>query len=318
MNWQKQELETVACDLCGSTDQKFVIVRPDGLAVVECSNCALCYLSPRPNPERVAKLYSADYFKHDAPDHQVGYVNYLADGARRGQRMEARSRFATIKKFYRRKEGRCLEIGCATGEFAALLHNKGWEVTGIDISEEAIRHAKARFHSIDFRCVDVANLDNEEKFDLVCAFEVIEHVLSPGEFLQQAARVLSDEGVLVLSTPNYDCARRLGPESWIGFHTSFEHLYFFSPTTVQKYSDLRGFEAVEWLTDKSTGKYSDSCRQTSDRRSARFSNRVLETLGLLKPARRLKNFLACQCGTNYVPQGLGHNLFVILRKTSLA
>jgi 2-polyprenyl-3-methyl-5-hydroxy-6-metoxy-1,4-benzoquinol methylase len=318
MSWLSDELESVACDLCGSTDQKLVITRPDGLSVVECTRCALCYLSPRPNAQRVAKLYRAEYFRNEGRNCRVGYPNYLADHARRGQRLEAQSRFATIRKFAGFKGKRCLEVGCATGEFSALLHQNGFEVTGIDISEEAIRHAKSRFRDIDFRCGDVASVEREGKFDLICAFEVIEHVLSPRTFLDQLARVLSKNGVLVLSTPNYECAKRLGAESWIGFHTSFEHLYFFCPATVQKYSDLRGLAAVEWLTDKSTGERNGSLGEAGQPNSLGLYQRVLAALGLLQQARKLKNVLACRYGNNYVRRGLGHNLLVILRKTPFA
>jgi 2-polyprenyl-3-methyl-5-hydroxy-6-metoxy-1,4-benzoquinol methylase len=316
MLWQTEEIESVACDLCGSTDHKPVITRSDGLSAVECMHCALCYLNPRPNPQRVAKLYSADYFQQQGQNPKVGYANYFEDNVRGSQRLGAQGRFATIRKYVSFRGKRCLEIGCATGEFSALLHRKGLDATAIDISEEAIRHAKDRFPNVDFKCGDVASIVPGGNFDLVCAFEVIEHVLSPRKFLEQIAGLLSNGGVVVLSTPNYDCANRLGENNWIGFHTSFEHLYFLSPATCQRYAENCGFDVIEWLTDRSTGEYIGSSGQRKPTAPLGPTKRVLDALGLLLPARSLKNAVACRCGTYYIPRGVGHNLFVILKKTN--
>lgn len=313
MSWQNEELETVACDFCGSTHWTTVIRRPDGLSAVECSDCHLCYLSPRPIPQQVAKLYSEHYFSKGAQQPDIGYANYLAIEAQRGQRLEAKSRLATIRKFFSFEGKNCLEIGCATGEFARLAASHGAKVTGIDISEEAIRYAKTRYPNIDFKCCDVGGLGKSEKFDLVCGFEVIEHVLSPGKFLDQISSVLSHGGLVALSTPNYECAKRLGADNWLGFHTSFEHLYFLCPSSVRRYSERRGFKTVQWFTDKATGERQIANLGSNSSRSE-TANRVLGGFGLLQSIRRIKNALACQYGTAYERQGLGHNLLIILRK----
>lgn len=56
MDWQAAELESVPCDLCGATQAPRVYLRPDGLQVVLCAECGLCYLNPRPSPELVRHL----------------------------------------------------------------------------------------------------------------------------------------------------------------------------------------------------------------------------------------------------------------------
>lgn len=317
MHWQTEQLVSVTCDLCGSADHKLVITRPDGLSVVECKHCALCFLNPRPSPPNVAKLYNADYFQHQAPGSQVGYANYLGDAARRGQRLEAQSRFATIKKHLSPKAKRCLEVGCATGEFSALLDRLGWDVTGIDISSEAIRHAKARFPEIDLKSGDIDSLGCASEFDLICAFEVIEHVLSPRRFFSEAANALKPEGVLVLTTPNYGCASRLGAPRWVGFQTSFEHLYFLSPATMRAYAALSGFDLSVWLTDKSPGLAIGENGRAEAASGITARQRIGRTK-LLQPVRRFKHFIGCWRGTNYLEAGEGHNLMLIFRKTRIS
>lgn len=314
MRWQTEQLESVICDLCGSSDHTPVITRPDGLSVVACKQCALCYLNPRPTAQNIAKLYNSDYFEHQVPSAQIGYTNYLGDAARRSQRLEAQSRFATIKKHLSLTGKRCLEVGCATGEFSALLHRLGWQVTGIDISSDAICHAKARFPEIDLKCAEIGALGQSSEFDLICAFEVIEHVLSPRRFFSEAANSLRPEGFLVLTTPNYGCAGRLGPRRWVGFQTSFEHLYFLSAERIRDYATVSGFDLSVWLTDRAPGVTTEANgglevtdKDVSARQTIRHSK-------LLQPIRRFKNFIGSKRGTNYVEQGQGHNLMLILRK----
>ena len=316
MQWNQYELESVCCDLCNSAENRSVIVRPDGLRVVECLHCGLCYLNPRPNVECISRLYSSEYFQKPVEGLRIGYTDYLEDDARASHRLEAQNRFATIKKYGVLQRDQCLEVGCATGEFSSLLHREGLDVTAIDISQEVIEHAKARFSGPRFMCGDLGRAVADSTFDLICAFEVIEHVVSPRKFVTDAARSLKPGGFLVLTTPNYDCAKRVGPESWLGFQTSFEHLYFFSPGAFDAYSSITGIEVVDWLTDRSDGVSRTSSVGGGESCRLHPGKRVLNSFGLLQPARRFKNYIACQRGTNYLRHGQGHNLLIILQKKS--
>jgi 2-polyprenyl-6-hydroxyphenyl methylase / 3-demethylubiquinone-9 3-methyltransferase len=97
-----------------------------------------------------------------------------------------------------------LDVGCGTGIFCELLAGHGAAVTGIDPAKHALavatRRANAFNLSIDYRAEDVG--DVRETFDVVTAMEVIEHVTSPVEFLQECALRVKPGGRLVLSTIN--------------------------------------------------------------------------------------------------------------------
>jgi SAM-dependent methyltransferase len=123
-----------------------------------------------------------------------------------------------------------LDAGCGSGYGANFLACKGAKyVLGVDISPEAIAYAREHYHrdNLEYQVMDVTNLELDDKtFDVVVAFEVIEHLQNQEKFLAEIARVLRDGGLFIISTPNREIYR-LGLEP-NPFHTkefNFEEFY---------------------------------------------------------------------------------------------
>lgn len=106
-----------------------------------------------------------------------------------------------------------LDVGCGAGLLAEPLARMGAAVTGLDAAPENIAaarlHAEGQGLAIDYRAGGVEALDAGERFDLVCAMEVIEHVADPAGFVGGLAAALAPGGLLVLSTPNRTALSRL-------------------------------------------------------------------------------------------------------------
>ena len=101
------------------------------------------------------------------------------------------------------KGKRVLDLGCGTGYGAAELAFSASAVTGIDIAPDAIAACRANYPSIPFlvgSCTAVPFQKNQ--FDLIVAFEVIEHLSDYRALLDEAARVLSHQGLFIVSSPN--------------------------------------------------------------------------------------------------------------------
>jgi len=95
-----------------------------------------------------------------------------------------------------------LEIGCGKGAFAKLINGRSY--LGLEFSKEAQRHAaengiKVFNESIQHHCIT-----NAQTYDVVCSFQVLEHVIDIRTFIKSAIVCLKDSGLLILSTPSSD------------------------------------------------------------------------------------------------------------------
>jgi 2-polyprenyl-3-methyl-5-hydroxy-6-metoxy-1,4-benzoquinol methylase len=104
---------------------------------------------------------------------------------------------------------RALEIGCGYGYCSELLANLGYKVTGADISLHAIERARREVSrpDVDFVVWDATTKSRfEESFEIIVAFEVVEHLSDPENALRAWRKLLCPGGTLLLTTPN-----KLGP-----------------------------------------------------------------------------------------------------------
>ena len=104
-----------------------------------------------------------------------------------------------------------LDVGCGAGLLAEPLARLGADVTAIDPAAELIAaardHAAGQGLAIDYRVSAVEDLTGT--FDLITSMEVIEHTADPQQFLNDLAKRLAPNGLLILSTPNATAWSRL-------------------------------------------------------------------------------------------------------------
>jgi SAM-dependent methyltransferase len=105
-------------------------------------------------------------------------------------------------------QSRVLDYGCGTGYGSFHLAESACDVVGVDVSEAAVSYAAGRYHSPDLafeaiRPVEEQRLPfDDECFDVVVSFQVIEHVPSVDAYLAEAARVLRPGGTFICATPD--------------------------------------------------------------------------------------------------------------------
>jgi SAM-dependent methyltransferase len=101
---------------------------------------------------------------------------------------------------------RVLDAACGEGYGSALLADEAAEVLGVDLSDEAVAHALARYRgksNLHFMQASVARLPlPDASRDLIVSFETIEHLLEQEAMLAEFRRVLKPDGLLIISSPN--------------------------------------------------------------------------------------------------------------------
>ncbi len=98
---------------------------------------------------------------------------------------------------------RVLDAGCGEGYGTDRLTTVASSVTGVDLEEPVIRRAASLYPRARFDAANLISLPyGDGAFDAVVSLQVIEHLHTPQEFLAECARVLSPDGVLIISTPN--------------------------------------------------------------------------------------------------------------------
>lgn len=227
----------VRCNHCGADDTR-PYLSVSGFDIVQCKRCALKYVNPRLNEEKIAEIYNKNYF--DGAGTNQYYANYLSERDWRSREMEKE----VVRLGRMTRPGRILDIGCAYGFFLEMARKHGWQVSGVEISQKAGSYARDQLKMDVF-----VGPFNESRFpdgayDVVHADGVIEHLPDPDADLKHCARLLKKGGLICLGTPNIDslCARVYRE----GFRLlePNAHLFYFSPRTLGALLEKNGFEVV--------------------------------------------------------------------------
>ena len=100
-----------------------------------------------------------------------------------------------------------LDAACGSGYGSDILSESGaTKVVGIDNSSEAIEYCEKNYkkENLEFKKDNCEKITLDTTFDVVVSFETIEHLKNQDNFLTEVKRVLKDDGIFIVSTPNTD------------------------------------------------------------------------------------------------------------------
>ena len=153
----------------------------------------------------------------------------------------------TFEEF--RKTNKILDVGCGIGYFLEVAKERGWDVYGTEYTDEAIQICSSKGINMQKGILSSGNYQNEE-FDIITSFEVIEHINNPIDELTNFYKVLRKGGLVYLTTPNFNSLLRYRLKSEYNVICYPEHLSYYTPKTLKKL-----FTCVDFKTKKieSTG-----------------------------------------------------------------
>jgi len=216
------------CISCGCEDQIMLIkgTEPTGFGeksfcFVQCPECGLIFLSPRPLEETIQDYYQPDYHPFSmAIEDDPYWVSCLL------RRYDQYKRYRAVAR-HARKPGKILDIGCSTGIFLHSMQHHGWITYGVEPSAFAANYAVQRFGlNVMQMVLEEAKFDSNF-FDVVSLWDVFEHIYDPSHTLAEIYRILKPGGLLLLNLPNPESWERkwFGP-SWAGWDIP-RHIYLF-------------------------------------------------------------------------------------------
>jgi len=231
----------VLCPNCNSETVSILLETSDfkfseeKFIMSKCAECQLIFTQNPPIQTEAAYYYkSQNYVSHS--DSNVGFVNKLYHMVR--SIMLTRKRLILEKLTNSRK---VLDIGSGTGYFLNELNQNKWDVTGIEISEDARRYCLDKFNIQTYDPSYLSTLESKEKFDVITLWHVFEHIYNFNELLDSIYLLLKDEGKLIIAVPNvesYDASYY--KKEWAGYDVP-RHLWHFSIKSLNLILSKKGF-----------------------------------------------------------------------------
>ena len=198
----------------------------------KCPYCSFEQIWMDDDTERT--IYTADYFENSK------YKDTVA------LNLEHKRRLGILLK-YVLKDERIMDYGCASGEFVNYA-GREFEIYGCDVSSDAIESAKERFSQYKNRFYTTKELaKSAEHFSCICLWDVIEHIEYPNELIRNLRKMLKEDGLMILSTPDVGAFFSKITRAHWPFMTPPEHLCFFSKKSMYYFARKNGFEICRWF-----------------------------------------------------------------------
>ena len=218
------------CVLCSGSNRRRLFMKR-GWTFVRCAGCGLISVRPLPTAEALRAHVEQSY-------QDSTYAVYAAAEAIRAG--IARHRMEIVAPMA--PPGPWLEVGCATGALLAAARRAGFNAEGLDVSEFSVARARAEGLIVHHRAVE--DFVPMQRYAVVAAFDVIEHLPDPIAFVERVGTWLEPGGLFVLTLPNAASALAvLMGRFWFQYWVP-DHVHYFAPTTIGRLLAHGGFERV--------------------------------------------------------------------------
>ena len=229
------------------------------VGLLQC-DCGLVITSPRPAITEIAAYYPPTYYSYTpagpsiarrvvdkVKEYKGGYPSVDGFLARAFWRTSA-SLLQDLFLFhlpYQGKNQKLLEIGCGSGMNLRWAHEHGWDVYGLELSEQAVAEA----HRQGFANVQRANIEDAEFpaefFDAVLVNHALEHLYSPTAAIKRSSDVLRTGGTILITVPKFDSwPRYVSGKFWAHLDLP-RHLHHFTQPVLLKLIQDAGFAVRE-------------------------------------------------------------------------
>lgn len=194
--------------------------------LVRCDGCEMVTVFPRPSAAQLVALYA-----------QLVDPCYQEEEA--GRRDTFR-RVLAVAETLGLPSRRVFDIGASTGMFVDEARRAGYDAAGVEPSHWAVEAARQAYNIEIFEGVLPHPGAQPRSYALAAMLDVIEHVDDPKALVRQAADILADGGLLIVTTPDFgSLVRRLLGQRW--WHCRLAHVQYFTKATLTRLLTECGF-----------------------------------------------------------------------------
>ncbi|MBI4991347.1 class I SAM-dependent methyltransferase [Candidatus Gottesmanbacteria bacterium] len=221
------------CKLCFSQHTK-IIRKYNNYYLIRCKRCGVVFIYPQPRRIRIAQNNLSLY---DSKQSEKAYFYKREELIRR-----AKENIKILKKY--EKIGKLLDIGCSYGFYSKVFKDYHYDVTGIDISERAIKYAKNYFKLNAI----IGNFEKHKNrynyYDVITMFDIIEHFHNPQQIIRKVHQLLKNKGIVIIQTPNMDSLlEKLCRTKWFWLLVP-QHLFLFNKPSLSRILTENGFKIL--------------------------------------------------------------------------
>lgn len=218
------------CLICGSEELQ-AKPRYEAVNLCQCKSCGFVFSRNIPSWDEISEYYADDY-------ELTSYISPI-----------------TVKRYHElldtfeseRKTNKILDIGAGYGFFLEIAKERGWEVFGTEITQNAVEICRSKGIQMFEGPLHQINFDNLQ-FDVVVSIEVLEHINTPKEFVGKINDLLRPGGLFYLSTPNFDAALRYYLGNKYDVIEYPNHLCYYTKKTLALLMENHGFETLNIRT----------------------------------------------------------------------
>ncbi|MCM8815549.1 MAG: class I SAM-dependent methyltransferase [Candidatus Omnitrophica bacterium] len=232
MDSDKIQVLGIFCPVCS---EKTTLIWHEGIWTARrCKKCGLIFC---PLLKKTHSIYDERYFHRWYVKNQVKRKRYL------------KKLIKKIEKMVNIQPGYLLDIGCGIGIFLELMREKGWRSSGTEISYYAYQYCIEKGFDVICSELEVAGF-KDSIFDLVTVFDVIAHLYNPQNYLKEIHRILKQEGLLIIKTPNHPAfvfrfasILRFTRKSKSLLHIPVQ-VFHFTPESIRKFLLMSGYNVL--------------------------------------------------------------------------
>lgn len=220
--------EDIRCCVCGNTDHNQFTIKYEksNFSVVECQSCGFEFIPP--------------YYRK-----KISYENYkdesVTEAVRQGNNWvkieRHKLRYNLIKKY--KPSGSLFDLGAGWGHFMLTGQMLGYDVYGIEISEQPYQYAK---HDLKLPVdhVDFFKMDHTKTYDIITMWDVLEHIDQADRVIEKCHQLNSKDGILVIQVPQIDSyIAKKYKQDWKMM--GLDHVNYFGKKTITQLLEKYGY-----------------------------------------------------------------------------